>query len=154
MVIQMDSREKPRATAQIIAEFEKQGIKFYTSKLLVGDYMSLDNPKVIVDRKQNLIEVCGNVCQQHERFRREIERANDCGIHLIFLVEHGRGIKTLEDVRKWQNPRLKVRPDALTGERLYRILKTMEEKYGVEFLFCDKRQTGKRIIELLGVKDD
>lgn len=38
---------------------------------------------------------------------------------------------------------------ALTGEKLYKILLTIKEKYGCEFLFCDKSQTGRRIIELL-----
>ena len=65
MVIQIDTREKARAIKQIVRTFDAAGVKHYTSKLLVGDYMSLDNPKVIVDRKQNLLEVCNNVCQDH-----------------------------------------------------------------------------------------
>ena len=46
--------------------------------------------------------------------------------------------------------KLKVSPLAVSGERLYKILYTMQSHYGVEFLFCDKRSTGKRILELLG----
>lgn len=37
-----------------------------------------------------------------------------------------------------------------TGEELYKAMVTMQEKYGVEWVFCDKKETGKRIIELLG----
>ena len=154
MVLQIDSREKARAITKIVAEFDKQGIKHITSKLPFGDYMNLDNPKVIIDRKQSLQEICGNVCQQHARFKRELELCRDCGCHMIILCEHGGQIKTLEDVEHWVNPRLKESPLAVSGERLYRIMKTMSSTYGVEFLFCDKRSTGKRIIEILGGKNE
>ena len=154
MVLQIDSREKARAITKIVAEFDKQGIKHITSKLPFGDYMNLDNPKVIIDRKQSLQEICGNVCQQHARFKRELELCRDCGCHMIILCEHGGQIKTLDDVERWVNPRLKESPLAVSGERLYRIMKTMSSTYGVEFLFCDKRSTGKRIIEILGGKNE
>ena len=149
MICQIDSREKARAIQKILAEFENQGIKHFVSKLPVGDYMNLDNPKMVVDRKQGLPEVAVNVGQDHARFKRELERAQEYGIHLIFLVEHGGSIKTLEDVQNWVNPRLKEHPLALTGPRLYRIMLTMQNKYGIEWLFCSKKDTGKRIIELL-----
>lgn len=150
MTINIDSREKSKAIQKIIAEFDKQGVKHFTSKCFVGDYVSLDNPRLAIDRKQNLSELCGNVCQQHDRFIRELKRANEYGIKLIFLVEHGGNIKCLDDVMRWKNPRLKVSPLAVSGERLYRILSSISAKYDAEFLFCDKRSTGKRIIELLG----
>lgn len=149
MVCQIDSREKARAIQKILAEFENQGIKHFVSKLPVGDYINLDNPKIAIDRKQSLAEVAVNVGQDHARFKRELERAQEYGIHLIFLVEHGGSIKTLEDVQNWNNPRLKEHPLALTGTRLYKIMLTMQNKYGIEWLFCDKRCTGKRIIEIL-----
>lgn len=149
MIIQTDSREKARAIQKILAEFEDQGIKHFVSKLPVGDYINLDNPKIAIDRKQSLAEVAVNVGQDHARFKRELERAQEYGIHLIFLVEHGGAIKTLEDVQNWNNPRLKEHPLALTGMRLYKIMLTMQNKYGIEWQFCDKRCTGKRIIEIL-----
>lgn len=149
MVIQIDTREKARAIRQIVRTFDTAGVKHYTSKLLVGDYMNLDNPKLIIDRKQNLLEVCNNVCQDHARFRAELKRAADCGIKLIVLVEHGEGIASLEDVIFWQNPRLAKSPNAMTGERLYKIMRTIEQRYGCTFSFCDKRDTGKEIIRLL-----
>ena len=98
MDIQIDSREKARAIKKIIKIFDENGIKHFSSKLLVGDYMSLDNPRLIIDRKQNLQELCGNVCQQHERFKKELIRAIDAGIQLVILVEHGPDIQSLEDV--------------------------------------------------------
>ncbi|WP_073992696.1 ERCC4 domain-containing protein [Parasporobacterium paucivorans] len=172
MTIQIDSREKARAIKKIVAEFDRQRVKHYISKLWTGDYMSLDNPRVIIDRKQNLSEICANVCQGHDRFRRELVRAQEMGIKLIILIEHGPDIKSIDDVASWQNPRGKIRiPDkietdpagneywiaggwretnAMTGETLAKVMQTQERKYGCEFEFCEKTQTGKRIIELLG----
>jgi ERCC4-type nuclease len=160
MTIQVDSREHQHAIQDILAEFNKQGVKHYTSKLFVGDYMSLDNPRLVIDRKQNLHELCGNVCQQHERFRAEMQRAKENGIKIIFLCEHGRNIKALDDVLWWTNPRETYREKVkgvwvtkhrkvMQGDTLFKILNTMQNRYGVEFLFCEKKDTGKRIIELL-----
>lgn len=149
MNIQIDSREKSRAIKKIIKQFDSQGVKHYVSKLYVGDYMSLDNPRLVIDRKQNLTEVCSNVCQDHDRFRAELIRANESEIQVIILVEHGEGIETLEDVIWWQNPRLKSSPKAITGERLYKIMQTFERKYGCKFMFCTKEQTGEKILEIL-----
>lgn len=165
MIIQIDSREKSKAIQKIIEEFDRQGIKHPVSKLMVGDYMNYDNPRVIVDRKQNLTEVCSNVCQDHDRFRRELVLAKENGIQLIILCEHGKDIKSLEDVIFWKNPRSEkrkkidgkwqtVHTNAMKGDVLYKILTTLEEKYGVRFEFCTKEETGKRIIELLGVNYD
>ena len=150
MTIQIDSREKARAIQKIVATFDKRGVKWFISKLPVGDYMSFDSPRLIIDRKQNLSELCGNVCQQHKRFRAELERANEYGIKLIILCEHGKSITCLSDVMHWENPRLKESPLAVSGERLYKILSAMSQKYSVDFLFCTKAETGTRIIVLLG----
>ena len=161
MIIQIDSREKAKAIQKIIAEFDRQGIKHPVSKLMVGDYMNYDNPRVIVDRKQNLTEVCSNVCQDHDRFRRELVLAKENCIQLIILCEHGKDIKSLEDVIFWKNPRSEkrkkidgkwktVHTNAMKGDVLYKILTTLEEKYGVRFEFCDKDETGKKIVEILG----
>ena len=164
MIIQIDSREKARAIKNIVAEFDRRGINHPVSKLMVGDYMNYDNPRLIIDRKQNLSELCSNVCQDHERFRRELLLAQENEIKIIFLVEHGNGINCLEDVIWWNNPRRfkrvidqvtgkwkEVETKAMQGETLYKILRTQERKYGCRFLFCDKKDTGKRIIELLEV---
>ena len=150
-IIQIDTREKPKAISDILRCFALSGIKHISSKLYVGDYTLVNNQSVVVDRKQNLSEVCSNVCQQHERFRNELIRAQEAGIKIYILVEHGKGIKCLEDVCKWVNPRLKVSPKAMTGKQLYKVMKTQQEKYGIEYVFCDKNETGYMILKLLGV---
>ena len=91
-----------------------------------------------------------NLCQGHKRFIAELVRANEAGIKLIILCEHGGKIKTLEDVKNWENPRLQKNPYAWCGERLYKTMDTVGRKYGISWLFCTKANTGKRIIEILG----
>ena len=162
MVIQIDSREKARAITKIVETFDECGIKHPVSKLMVGDYMNYDNPRLVIDRKQNLLEVCNNVCQDHDRFRRELIRASENDIKIVFLVEHGKDNKRLADVIWWENPRRwkrcvnpetgkweDIETKAMTGETLYKILCTQERKYGCKFLFCDKKDTGKEIIRIL-----
>ena len=162
MIIQIDSREKSRAIRKIVEEFDRRGIQHPVSKLYVGDYMNYDNPRLIIDRKQNLTELCSNVCQSHERFRRELIRAQEAGIQIIILTEHGADISCLEDVIWWKNPREEQRvhrsdgrwetihTNAMKGEILYKILCTLQRKFGVRFEFCRKEDTGRRIVELLG----
>ena len=152
-MILVDSREHQHAIKRILETFDQAGIRHASTKLYVGDYQEVGNGLLVVDRKQNLQELAGNVCQQHERFRAELIRAQEAGISLVILCEHGGQIRDLDDVRFWRNPRLKESPGAITGERLHKVLTTLVEKYGVDFMFCDKRQTGKKIMEILGVKD-
>ena len=149
MVIEVDTREKPKAIQTILKQFEAAGVTVIRSKLWVADYRLLDNPYLVIDRKQSLSELCNNVVQDHKRFRDELIRAQEVGISVVVLVEHGGGIKSLEDVPNWVNPRLKVSPLAVSGERLYKILKAMEYTYKVRFEFCNKANTGRRILEIL-----
>lgn len=148
MTIQIDTREHKWELARIQKQLTNLGIKTIVSKLYVGDYQSLDNPRLVVDRKKNLLELCGNVCQQHERFRNELLRAQDAGIQIIILVEET-GINQLEDVYFWDNPRREKSPKATTGKSLYRSLITVRDRYNVRFAFCRKSETGKKIVELL-----
>lgn len=169
MDIQIDSREKARAITKIIKTFDENGVNHFSSKLLVGDYMNLDNPRLIIDRKQNLQELCGNVCQQHERFKKELIKAMQANIQLIILVEHGPDVKTIEDVYFWQNPRKHevrwrmvngkrekyvVSAKAVDGNQLYKSLCTIRDRYNVRFEFCEKKDTGRKIMELLGEQHD
>ena len=149
MTIQIDSREHKWELARIQRQLTALGCKTIVSKLYIGDYQSLDNPRLVIDRKKDLQEICGNVTQQHERFQRELLRAQEAEIQLIILIEHGDDIQSLEDVYFWDNPRLSKSPKATTGKSLYRSLCTIRDRYNVRFEFCTKRETGQKIMELL-----
>lgn len=149
MIILEDTRQ--RASKHEIKHkwFAENGIKVERCRLYVGDYTLPTNQSVCIDTKKDLCEIVQDVCQQHERFRAELIRAQEAGIQLVVLCEHGGGIKCLEDVYFWSNPRKKTYPKAMDGWKLFKVLNTMKEKYGVRFEFCDKRQTGRRIVEIL-----
>lgn len=170
MLIQIDTREKKDVIEGIKSYFDSQGIDYFDEKLEVGDYEDIHNPGVVIDRKHDLGELCNNlsdvpqkkkgtkefkkdknnkVITDRDRFLREIQRAKELGKKLVFLVEHGQGIKRLEDVRKWKNPRLKESALATSGEMLYKKLLILENEYGVKFYFCSKKDTGREIIRLL-----
>lgn len=146
MIIQIDSREQKYD--HVVRYFDSHGIKHVRSKCVVGDYINLENPMVVIDRKQSLQEVAGNVAQQHDRFVRELELAKELGYQLIILIEEP-NIKSLGEVPQWYNWRLKKNPKALNGKKLYKIMATMCEKYGVAWLFTTKAKCGERIVELL-----
>ena len=164
MIIQCDTREHKQELERIQSQFDRLGVDYFTLKLSVGDYMNVDNPKVCIDRKKDLLEICGNITQEHKRFQAELLRAQQNGIKLIILCEHGPEIQRLSDVYFWHNPRLdktdwvivdgkpckkKLYPKATTGEQLYKSMLTMINKYDVEFYFCDKTHTGQEIVRIL-----
>lgn len=109
----------------------------------------LDLIDLSIDTKKSLVEVCGNICsKQHERFKEELKKADG---RLILLIEEPE-IETLEDVWWWDNPRLKINPRAIKGTALYKSLCTIRDEYRVDIRFCNRKDTGKEIIKILGGK--
>lgn len=153
MQIQIDSREKSRAIKKIISEFDKQDVRYFVSKLYVGDYINMERPLIFIDRKQNIAEIASNATSGHKRVKKELERLKEIGGKMYFLIEQeiidGKKIEALEDIMLWQ-----PKYGEIIGERVYRILKSWEAKYNIEFIFCSKRNTGKEIIRLLGTEND
>lgn len=144
----VDSREKGHKA--ILKYFDLIGQDYIVSKLDYGDYMIYKNNDVIIDRKNNLLELAGNLCHtsEHERVKREIARAKEDGVkEFIFLISETK-IKTVEDIKNWSSPYTKVK-----GSVLLKIMVTMSKKYGVKFIICKRKNMGKKIIELLGGKN-
>ena len=89
MTIQCDTREHSEQIERIEKQFDDLGVKHFRSKLYCGDYQSLDNARLVIDRKKDLQELCGNVCQQHERFKAELIRAQEHGHQPLVFENHG-----------------------------------------------------------------
>lgn len=148
----IDTREKPKAIQSILKTFDEAGIEHASTKLFVGDYEDYHNPSLVIDRKQNIAELAKNCTADHERFKRELERTKKVGAHLVILVEQNRykdrdkwiQVETIEDLMLWSSPHTTIR-----GERVFRILRSWMAKYNIDVQFCDKRQTGKKILEIL-----
>lgn len=150
MTIIVDSREHPTAIKKILDQFDRSGVEWEIRKLDIGDYVNPERPNIVVDRKHNLNELATNLFSPNDRgrFWREIKRAIDGHIKLYILCECGGQIHSIEDVKLWKNKYGRV-----TGTELREKIYSVHIAYGVEFLFCDKRNTGKRIIEILSEEE-
>ena len=148
MVLFEDVRNKPGKHKNIYQYCQKNGIEIIRQCLNVGDYMISNRGDIVCDTKQNVIELAGNVFQDHERFRAECERAQRCGIKLIVLVEEvlpdGGLVNWRSPTGKDGLPLVKFNPVVLRKAMI-----TMQEKYNVRFRFCDGRSTGKELISYL-----
>lgn len=141
-MIVSDTREK--ANDHVLKYFDRHGIEYRVAKVDTGDYMLDERPDLRVERKKSLSELCMNLCSpDRRRFYDEIHRAHDQGIRLVILCEQY-GVKSLTDVASWRNPYGRV-----TGRQLQDAIYRLEVGYSVPVLFCDKRSTGRRIIEIL-----
>ena len=124
---------------------------------------------IVCDTKKDILELITDVQSEHERFRDSMILCQNNHIKLIVLVENegcilrhkdfvyqNPTVLKLEDLNRWKNPRSflyrygrQLHPRAMKGEQLYKICKTMSERYGVEFQFCTPQDAGKRVIEIL-----
>lgn len=139
-----DTREKKNG--HILEYFRMVGVEYEVKKLDTADYMKVGNDKVVIDRKQNLDELARNLCNRkdHSRFWKEVRRAYKDGVKLIVLCEHSRYVTCIEDVADWHS---KFSP--VSGKHLMDEIYRVHISYGVEFIFCSKVNTGKKIVELL-----
>lgn len=148
----VDSREKTKAIERMLQYFRDNGIEYEISKLLFGDYMDWNRPQIVIDRKQNIAELAKNCTVEHERFRREMDKARKAGATLVILVEQNRykdrgewvQVESIEDLLRWSSPHTMIR-----GEKVFRVLTSWTAKYPLRVEFCSKQQTGRRIAEIL-----
>lgn len=113
--------------------------------------------------------------KRHGFFHRGLKRAQNSGVKLYVLVENEYGVESINDLFHWHNKRLDIwrstnevigfyrtgrpkykrvqkYPNAMKGEQIAKACLTMQEKYGVTFLFCKPEEAGAKILELLIVK--
>lgn len=144
VIIICDTREKKNQ--KVLQYFKANNIPYIEQMLETGDYMESEKMDITIDRKQNLGELLHNMCSQDKsRFWREIRRANRDGIRFIILCEHGGSYRDIKDVAGYKDKYSKV-----SGRDLMNRMYGAQLAYGVEFMFCDKRSTGRMIVELLG----
>lgn len=106
------------------------------------------NPLLLIDRKQNIAEMAQNATSGHDRVKRELERLDEMGASMVFLIEQSKigrkPIKSIEDIKNWVPERGIVK-----GETVYKILSAWQTKHKISFVFCSKKNTGKEIIRIL-----
>ena len=148
MVIIEDTAQKAGQHEIKHKSFEQMDVGVIRNKLPFGDYCL--PPAISVDTKKDMDEIAMNIGSDHVRFKNECIRAKDAGCQLIILVENTLGITSIDQVHEWINPALAYRPKAITGPRLEKAMKTMSERYGVQFFFCKPEESAQKIIEFLG----
>ena len=147
MVIIEDTRNQIGKHDILNEQLSQLGHQVIRSKLFVGDYTKAKDQSVCIDTKKDIQELWGNICgKQHERFRNECIRAKQAEISLIILIEEQ------TPIQRWKKPtKGKYKAESgNSGEILYKAMTTMHQKYGVQFRQCNKSETAKIIIELLG----
>lgn len=163
LIIIEDTRQQLGKHDNIHDWMESHGVQLRRSKLFCGDYTLPADQSICIDTKYGLQEVYGDLIgKDHERFVRELGAARECGIRLVILIEE-HGIKTLEDVREWKNPRRRQyyraapsmrpsRPPAPSWQ-LQLTMQTTAERHGCIWRFCSKAETGQRIVDILTGKE-
>ena len=156
-----DTRQQEGKHKNIEQYCHRHGIEMVRRCLSVGDYvLSMDGRTPInnisVDTKASIMEILKNVMSDdHRRFRDECIRAQESGIKLYILVEEipPFGKVDLWEVPRWKSsnqfhkygePMTRVDPRALRKAMI-----TMMLKYGVQFMFCTRRQSPARVIKIL-----
>lgn len=148
-----DTRNKQGHHEQKHADFERMQVGIVRTKLPHGDYAY--PPKCAIDTKENIFELCQNIKSDHARFRAECINARDVGTKLVVLTENTEGVRTLNDLRKWQEPwehymlrrakSKRTKPLRWQGETIAKACLTMEQKYGVAFRFCTPFEAASKI---------
>lgn len=148
-MIVIDTREKK--FEHITAYFDKHDIPYEVRKLDTGDYMNTDNPDVIVDRKQNLQEICTNLSYGKEnvsRFTRECRRAFEDRVRFVVLIE-GTSYREVSQIMDWKSKYSKH-----TGRWLIKEMFRLTMAFGVEWILCRKNETAKKILEILDYREE
>lgn len=136
----------------------------------LSDYcFQKDIPEDALKEFQNLY------VKRHGFFHRGLVRAKNYGVQLYVLVENKDGVTDIHSLSSWENPRRKIMvngpekigfykngkpkyrkvskfPNCMMGEQLAKACRTMEEKYGVKFVFCRPEESAEMILKLLGVE--
>lgn len=151
MIILEDTRQQAGKHDRKHDDFTKKGIELSRCALAVGDYCLM--PAVAVDTKKDIQELATDVYQDHERFRRECQKAQNGGTRLYILVENLSGIHSLEELHRWDNVKETRGRSKISPKSLQKTLLTMSRKYGVIFLFCHPYESARIIKDILTFKD-
>ena len=163
-----DTRQQAGKHDRIGKWMEAHGVDFAprASALPFGDYMR-EGSNISIDTKKDVQEVAANIGRDHARFVRECERARTEGYKLVILVEEHPEYNDRDKLNGWTSyvcrrcrrcrPHqpgkcVRYRTKPMNGPTVAKILTKLEQDHGVRFEFCAKRDTARRICEILGVE--
>ena len=150
--ILVDTREQPSERAE--RRYQSFGSPYRRVTLDYADYtynfilpdgrpaFSTESPvcgHAVIERKADLVELSGCLCQSRERFEREFQRARDHGASIYLLVEDA----------NWENLihghyKTRFNPNAFEASLLAFMV-----RYDLKLIFCKKETSGKLIRDIL-----
>ena len=155
MIIAEDTRNQAGKHRNIHRQLGAMGHSIVRTKMYVGDYQLINRGDVVVDTKKDMLELAMDICRDHKRFSEECKKAHEAGIRLVILTEE---LLPTGGLANWKSPVWKTTTarhkageaiSKVKPETLYKAIHTMSTRYGVEFHFCDKDETGARLIDIL-----
>ena len=141
LVIICDTREQDHHVAEYLAKNKVQTI---TRKLDTGDYscqledVSFER-EIVVERKHNLDEICGNFTAERERFEREFIRAKAYGTKVHLIIENA----------SWSDIFLGNYRSKLPSKSLVGSLLSWMVRFNVSVTFCKPSETGRIIYGIM-----
>jgi len=154
MALIEDTRQQRGKHGMKADYFAQTGEDVVRCALPVGDYQR--PAKVAVDTKKDIIELGIDLKADHDRFKRECERAQKLGTQLVILVENNDGVTCLKDLEGWVEPdesykkrNRSGRAVRYTGKSIAKACITMHRAYGVMFGFCSPDEAGSRVVAIL-----
>jgi hypothetical protein len=146
MVILCDTRQQKGKHLNIERYCLENNIEMIPQCLSVRDYI-LPNGKIAVDTKQSVLELANDLYKDQCVFNRKYKKSWREKIKLYILVEES--ISCLQDLILWENKHSRIK-----GRYLVELMHNVQTSYGVDFVFCSKSETPKKLFELLGVKNE
>lgn len=152
MQIIVDTREQPSKRAE--RRYQSFSVPHKRQTLSYGDYtynFRLPNGKmlfndsdaikghVVIERKQDLVELSQCFCQSRERFEREFERAKDNNATIYLLVEDA----------SWENLINGKYATQFNSKAFFASITAWMARYDIKIIFCKSETSGKIIKEIL-----
>ena len=142
MIIVCDTREQENG--HVTGYFDKRKVAHTSRKLDTGDYsamigdMTLEH-EVVVERKANLDELCGNVTVDRQRLADEFTRAKADGLKVFLVIENA----SWSDIFL-HNYRSKLEPKSLIATLL-----SWQIRFNITVVFCKPSESGQIIYGIL-----
>lgn len=147
LTVLIDSREK--ANSHITDYLTKNHIPYETTTLNYGDYSCkiltstgsiYFHDSIVIERKNSLEELSGNLTRDRERFEREFLRAGNDGCKVYLMVEDIGGYSSIIN----HSYKTEFKPNAFMAS-----LKAWETRFNLNVQFIDRQYAGYFILSTL-----
>lgn len=147
LTVLIDSREKQNS--HITDYLTKNCIPYETTTLSYGDYSCkiptstgdiCFHDSIVIERKNSLEELSGNLTRDRERFEKEFLKAGNDGAKIYLIIEDMGGYSSIIN----HSYKTEFKPNAFMAS-----LKTWESRFNCNVQFIDKQYAGFFILSTL-----